>query len=154
MNTPTPDPNNNPLEGTRTNPSSSAPPEETVTAPQGFSGAIYAPRFPESLTNGARLRDAIDSIKETERSLAETAKSVNDVELRRKGAACVYVPRQGFFSRLSIWLQSLLWLFGIYWHNAYRDECCPDFGCCSTCSTPFKERWNFIKRQLLGFKKG
>lgn len=32
--------------------------------------------------------------------------------------------------RITVWLQGLLWFLGVAIHNAYRDECTPDFNCC------------------------
>lgn len=45
-------------------------------------------------------------------------------------------------NKLSIYLQTVLWLFGYSWHNSIRDECTPDFSCCAMkCKESFKQRW-------------
>jgi len=34
-------------------------------------------------------------------------------------------------NKLSIIYQTILWVFGIAWHNTIKDECTQDFNCCA-----------------------
>ena len=49
--------------------------------------------------------------------------------------------------KCSIYYQMWLWVFGKSTHNTLRDECCPDFSCCTNNrKTPFLKRlWYAIK---------
>ena len=45
----------------------------------------------------------------------------------------------------SIEFQLKEWVQGNNWHNTVRDECCPDFACCSDIRTPKEDRIAFSK---------
>lgn len=59
-----------------------------------------------------------------------------------------------FIDRASCNIQLILWVIGINIHNPIRDECTPDFSCCTKIRTPFKKRLKSYKKHWLMCNKG
>jgi hypothetical protein len=51
---------------------------------------------------------------------------------------------RSFFYKLTVFIQSILWLFGISVHNRIFNECVPDFSCCMKCHTRRADRLRFL----------